>query len=303
MKPTDEQRAAIDHDGSMISIAKPGSGKTFVLSRKIAAILGDLPDHRGVIAISYTNKASDELRLRVAASGIDSRSSFFGTIDRFCDSELIIPFLTQLWGRPTNDIYVTRLRDLPSEEQRQFEAFQEHTTGLQGLEKHFSVLKSYFLDGQIFLEATGILALYTLTHSQSCQRYIKARYSHVIIDEYQDSGIEQHDLFLKLHSLGLVAIAVGDADQSIFGFSNKDSKYLLSLARNPAFQSFPITYNHRCHASITNYSLRFVDENSHLSDVGDDIRVFAKRCVGTSAAIARWIDASLPQLMRYYSHA
>ena len=62
MNPTEEQKNAIDYSQSMVIIAKPGSGKTFVISEKIRNILPALPDYKGVIAISYTNKASDELK-------------------------------------------------------------------------------------------------------------------------------------------------------------------------------------------------------------------------------------------------
>jgi DNA helicase-2/ATP-dependent DNA helicase PcrA len=60
--PTPEQIAAIDYSNSLVAIAKPGSGKTFVLARKIRNVLSTLLDHQGVIAISYTNKSSEELR-------------------------------------------------------------------------------------------------------------------------------------------------------------------------------------------------------------------------------------------------
>ena len=117
--PTDEQKNAIEYDGSLVAIAKPGSGKTFVLARKIRNILEKTADYRGVIAISYTNKASDELRKRVSAKNVNVRASFFGTIDKFCYGEIIIPFLPHLWGKPSEEISIVRLRDLPEEEQEE----------------------------------------------------------------------------------------------------------------------------------------------------------------------------------------
>jgi len=302
IEPTKEQAAAIDYEGNLVAIAKPGSGKTFVLSHKIATVLKGLPDHRGVIAISYTNKASDELRRRVAANGADAKASFFGTIDKFCDGEIIIPFLPHLWGKPETDISIVRIRDLPEDEHEQFSRITENQLSLRNIEEHIDILKSRFLKGQLFLETSGALALFTLTHSAACKRYVRARYSHIIIDEYQDSGLEQHELFLAVQGFGLVAVAVGDADQSIFGFSNKDSKYLLSLAKNPSFRSFPITYNHRCHPSIINYAMRLIDENAALLDA-DEVRLFYKSCAGTAAAVAKWIEASLPKLLAKYSVA
>jgi superfamily I DNA/RNA helicase len=299
-KPTEEQAAAIAYEGSFVAIAKPGSGKTFVLSRKIAAVLQKLPQHRGVIAISYTNKASDELRRRVASSGADRRASFFGTIDKFCDGEIIIPFLPHLWGKPEDDISIVRIRDLPEHDQEVFSGIEENQVSLRDVEERIETLRSRFLKGQLLLETSGALALFTLTHSAACKRYVRARYSHIVIDEYQDSGLEQHELFLAVQRLGLVAVAVGDADQSIFGFSNKNSKYLLGLAKDPAFRLFPITFNHRCHPSIINYSMRLIDERAALLDA-DAIRVFYKSCAGTAAAVAKWIEATLPKLMAEYS--
>lgn len=115
---TKEQDAVIDYQGSLVAIAKPGSGKTSVLSQLIKKILPDLPAYRGVIAISYTNKASDELKKRSTSSGVDIKGSFLGTIDRFCDSEIIIPFLPHLWGIPDEEISVTKISDLHEDEQK-----------------------------------------------------------------------------------------------------------------------------------------------------------------------------------------
>ena len=61
-EPTKEQQKIIDHPGNAVVTAKPGSGKTFTVVEKIGKVLTSLPDHKGVIAISFTNKASDELK-------------------------------------------------------------------------------------------------------------------------------------------------------------------------------------------------------------------------------------------------
>jgi len=96
-----------------------------------------------------------------------------------------------------------------------------------------------------------------------------------------------------------VAVAVGDADQSIYGFSNKDSKYLIGLAKNPDFKTFPITFNHRCHPSMINYSLRLLDAKSSLLET-KEILVYFKSCDGNVDAIAKWIDQVLPRLMQEF---
>lgn len=95
-KPTPEQKAVLRHDKNIVVTARPGSGKTYTVVEKIAAILPSLPDFKGVIAISFTNKASDELKIRCRQRGIDAKRSFFGTIDKFYISEIIIPFASHL---------------------------------------------------------------------------------------------------------------------------------------------------------------------------------------------------------------
>lgn len=297
--PTAEQLPIIDYPGSLVAIAKPGSGKTFVLAQKIRRLLDSLPAFRGVIAISYTNKASDELRRRASTNGVNVKASFFGTIDKFCWGEIVIPFLPHLWGKPAEPATIYRIKDLEEDEAEPFADVEEDAFSLEEVESHLEVLKTSYQQGRLYLETCAAMALYVVANSVAARRYLVARFSHIIIDEYQDSGQEQHLLLQRIRELGLVAVAVGDADQSIYGFSGKDSKYLLSLAGDPNFQLFPITLNHRSHPSIINYSLRFLDPNAALLPA-PETRVFLKSCIGHHAAIAEWIDAQLPAIMAQF---
>ena len=61
---SDEQKKIIECDGNIVVIADPGSGKTTTMSYKIKKVLSE-NTFKGVIAISYTNKASDELKTKV----------------------------------------------------------------------------------------------------------------------------------------------------------------------------------------------------------------------------------------------
>jgi hypothetical protein len=290
--PTVEQQTVIDYPSNLVAIAKPGSGKTFVIAAKIRAAVITCREHQGVIAISYTNKASDEIKRRAHQEAVEFKDSFFGTIDRFCDLEVILPFLPHLWGRPENDVTILRIRDLPTKEQEHFASIQPNQVSLKVLEEHLGLVRSYFTQGKLLLEMNGALALYTLRASVACRSYLRSRYTRIFVDEYQDSGLEQHELFLELQRLGLIAVAVGDADQSIFGFSGKDSKYLTALAALPEFKTFPITYNHRCHPSIINYSLRFLAKDSQLLPA-ETIHVYKTSVAGNQIDVATWLDQKL----------
>lgn len=303
MKPTNQQQKLIDASGSLVIVANPGSGKTFVLSEKIKKILPESIETKGVIAISYTNKASQELKSRCLKNGLNPKASFFGTMDKFYLSEIIIPFAKQLFGIPKVDINVVRRSDLSDDIKERLEELQGEID-LNNLPKeHIDQFKKLFVQGKIVLEAVGILAFYIFNQSQACRTYIKARYTHIIIDEYQDSGKEQHLLFLKIKELGLNAIAVGDANQSIFKFSGKSAEYLVDLAkRKKEFKLFPLDYNHRCHPSIINYSLLLLNPKSEILDY-EEIHVHKKLVQGNEATIAHWLKQSIIKYERLYKVA
>lgn len=294
-EPTSEQIAAIKCNDSCVITACPGSGKTAVVSAKVRNVLPDLPQYRGVIAISYTNKASAELKKRCALNATDVKNSFFGTIDAFCIAEIVIPFLPHYHDGVAVEVDVVKLNSLDSDLRAIFDKAIDDPE--EFLEASILLLKK----GKIVLEIVGKLASEILISSKACQAYIKARYSHVYIDEYQDSGVEQHRLFLLLKSLGLVATAVGDAKQSIYAFAGRDPKFLQELcAEESDFVKFELTQNHRSHPSIINYSNRLLDPCCALIP-SEETCVYRKVIVGGPREIGNWIDSALPKIMEYYS--
>ena len=292
---TSEQHDIVDEPSNCVVIAKPGSGKTSTLSQKIARILPDLPHYRGVIAISYTNKASNELERRCLSSGIDRKGSFFGTIDRFFLSEIIIPFGGHVFGSPQGEFEVVKLEEVEeSENAAGIESLLDTVAYESLITQYLPLLRTLYIEGKVILEAFGFLALYIYNMSLACRKYLKARYSHVVIDEYQDCGVWQHIMFMGLVKLGLCGVAVGDLDQSIFAFAKKDPKYLAALAQDSRnFVVYPLSINHRCHRSIINYSLRLLSSTSKLLTI-DEIRVHCKRVSGSEIEIAHWLSGAIP---------
>jgi superfamily I DNA/RNA helicase len=292
MKPTEQQTLIIDFDGNAVVIAAPGSGKTYVISEKIKRNLKKLSEHQGVIAISYTNKASIELKNRSLSNGENPMSSFFGTIDKFNLSEIIIPFGKQLFGIPYAEIKITKITSLVEEEQDNFAWFYRNMTLDEIGIDQISIFKRYFLNGSIMIETIGVLADYIFINSIACQNYIKARYKYIYIDEYQDSGYEQHQIFLKIKNLDIKAIAVGDLNQSIFAFSGKDAKYLDELTKDQTFKYFKLDKNHRCHSSIINYSNYLLNPQTELIPTNQNY-IFFYRINGNEKDIANWLDTKI----------
>jgi superfamily I DNA/RNA helicase len=289
MKPTEQQILIIEYDGNSVVIAAPGSGKTYVLSEKIKINLKNLHEHQGCIAISYTNKASNELKNRSLSNGENPMCSFFGTIDKFNLSEIIIPFGKQLFGIPKTEIKISKISSLSNEEKDNLIWFNRSLTLGDILEDQLAILKSLFLNGLILIETFGIMANYVFLNSIACQKYIRARYKYLYIDEYQDSGFEQHQIFLLIKSLNIKAVAVGDINQSIYASSGKDAKYLEELTRDEDFKCFKLDKNHRCHPSIINYSNYLLNPKTELIPTLSN-QIFYAQISGNEKNIANWLD-------------
>lgn len=289
--PTREQQAAIEHLGNAVVTARPGSGKTFTLVRMIAQEASALLSYQGIIAISYTNKASNELEERCDSFGIDRASSFFGTIDKFCISEIISPFISHLSGRSA-DFEIVENGDCAEWSQLAKRPLNDNDVR--------TFLHESLLSGSIPIGAIGSMALYILDTVPQARIYISSKYTSVFIDEYQDCGLCQHLIFKKLVSYGLRGVVVGDIDQAIFRFADKSPDHLIELVNKDGFRHFKLTRNHRCNNSIQAYSLALLKIPSEPIDKLDR-RVFAIHMQGDEAVLAKGIATNIDAIMKKYN--
>ncbi|WPO68390.1 ATP-dependent helicase [Acinetobacter haemolyticus] len=291
---TKQQELAINYSYNMVITACPGSGKTTVVEEKIRNILPTIKAHQGIVAITFTKKASQELRLRCKRNNYDTKQSFFGTIDKFCLEELIYPFLSHLWGKSARECEVVEKLDT-----KYSELFLD-----KQIPKIFDIqaddgFKKLYDKGVLWMSSFAGLANFILEDSKSAVRYLKAKYTHIFIDEYQDSSKEQHELFVKLVDLGLIGTAVGDANQSIYKFRGSSVQYLNSLiADTEKFKFFRIDVNHRCHQSISNYAARVKDPLAPIFPVPDsDCRVHRFTLEGNHKQAAKRISEIITKIV------
>jgi len=291
-EPTSEQKAIIDCSGNIVVTAKPGSGKTYTVVAKIMSVLKDLPSHKGVIAISYTNKASSEIIYRCKSMGIDIKSSFFGTIDKFYISEIVIPFSRHFLGKVV-DIEIVSIKDYP--EYSNLENLETIPSQTQ-----CELLLKSLMNGMLFLELDGQYAYYILRNCPEARQYIKSRYRFIVIDEYQDCGFIQDAVFNALISMNIIGMAVGDADQAIFGFAKRFPEYLMKLIGRNDFHHFELSKNFRCHPSIAQYSLSFLNP-TQVIDQSLEKRIFETRIEGDEHIIAEFIDENLAKIVEHFN--
>lgn len=305
--PTQQQIEILNCDTHCVVAAGPGSGKTTTLAHKINQVLKNLRWYQGVIAISYTNKASDELKRKSEQLSDDVKNSSFSTIDSFCISNILLPFGKHYFGLPKQKVTVDKSR-MEYEKVQEIKYFLEKLAlkyaevSLDELvsndiipiseirQSDFALISKHYQEGYFDLRLIGHISYLIYISSQSCRDYFKARYKYVFVDEFQDSGFEQYLLFIRLAETGLISWAIGDVNQSIFGFAEKSSDYLFRLLENPNFVKLPMNINHRCHESIDYYSKKLL--NFDVTHSGDS-RVFEVHVAGNESSIASWLTRDL----------
>lgn len=292
---TKEQIIAIEQPGCMVITACPGSGKTAVISEKIRNEVRTLRPYEGVIAITFTRKASEELERRSREGGLDTKASFFGTIDSFCLKEIIFPFWKHVFDYTKEELTPKYHGDLSAEEQGLID--KDYDVNDLSEENFLDLVNSFYQSKTIYFPTITRLADHIFRSSKACGNYIKSRYKSIYIDEYQDSSEPQHSLFKRIVEAGLNGIAVGDLDQSIYGWRGSSPEYLKELMRTTSFTHCTVTLNHRCHASISNYANRLLNKSFVLLP-SSETQIYHYDVNGDQRDIAIRLNTLIPSILK-----
>lgn len=264
------QRQAVTHSGTpLLVVAGAGSGKTRVLTRRIAYLLAERNASPGeVLAITFTNKAANEMKERVAhIVGPRARSMWVSTFHSAC-VRILRNEATRLGLKPSFTIYDTqdsvRLITLVSKEL----GIDSKTYSAKYLLGQVSNLKNELIDyedavskaqtpleqtvAQVYgeyqrrlMRASAVdfddLIGHTVALLQAfpdVAEYYHRRFRHVLVDEYQDTNHAQYILIRELVGDGKDGVApaelcvVGDADQSIYAFRGANIRNIVEFERD-----------------------------------------------------------------------
>jgi DNA helicase-2/ATP-dependent DNA helicase PcrA len=253
-----QQEAVTAPDGPILVLAGAGSGKTRVLTHRVAHLIRE----RGlspfsILAITFTNKAADEMKERVAALvGPVARRMWVSTFHSAC-SRILRREAARLGLRSSFSIYDQSdsvrlvgyvLRDLgidpkrlpPRQVHAAISAAKNELLGPDDLagraltpydRRVAEVFREYqkrltdasALDFDDLL--TGTVRLFR-EHPDVTSRW-QARFAHVLVDEFQDTNLAQWELVRTLTEGHRNVMVVGDADQAIYRFRGADYRNLL----------------------------------------------------------------------------
>ncbi|MFB4165467.1 UvrD-helicase domain-containing protein [Alteribacillus sp. JSM 102045] len=233
----------LEDNGNIVISASAGSGKTTIMVNKMNKVLQEIEDHKTIAAITFTVKASKEIKKKV---GINTENSLsVQTNDSFIESEIIRPFIQDALGSDYNREYSVEYDGV-----YKFSSFEE---GLNQL-KSMNVLGTY---RDNHLNFNFRLALIIIKNSIACQEYIKSKYAMIFIDEYQDTDSDMHRFFMWLkNNLSIKLFIVGDSKQAIYLWRGAMSN-VFELLSNENFSAYELVTNFRCDNEIENYANLF----------------------------------------------
>lgn len=295
IKGDEHQAAAYKSMHNTVVIAGPGSGKTRVLTLKAMQLMqSHIPDNSGLACLSYSRETVRELKKRLKQYGYRQRpQDYIGTVHCFCLAEIIGPFyhlypqyevpkpLKIAPYKEVSAIYQGILKDFEKSE------YDLSKTGIDK-ERLLAIIGQSEVDTELDpaytdaanefekrLKALGYIDFVQIAKTATLmiqeQDYIRqtleARFPFLLIDEYQDLGKALHEMVLALHGFtDIIIYAVGDMDQSIYGFQGAYPDFLKELYDRDDFDSHELKNNYRSNQDIITASLATLDPKPPLPD-------------------------------------
>jgi len=314
----EQRRAVTSPDGPLLVLAGAGSGKTRVLTHRIAYLVATGrtgPDH--ILALTFTNKAAKVMAQRIETLlGGDLRGMWLGTFHS--TSARMLRERGQLIGVPRDFvIYDEADRKSVIREVMKAGNLNEKQVSPSAVAAEISRAKNEMLrpDGYA-ATAEGMLqgavayvwpecesrleraraldfddlllrTVQLLRDSGSARSHYQEKFSHVLVDEYQDTNQPQYLILQSLVAEHHRITVVGDPDQAIYGWRGADIKNILHFQEDfPGAVTVPLEQNYRSTKRILAGAQAVIRENSERLDKG----LWSAGAEGTHVSVVRCWD-------------
>ena len=294
------QSAAVTQlEGPMMVIAGPGSGKTRVLTYRIAHLITSGTDSFNILALTFTNKAAKEMRnriesiveshearnlwmgtfhavfskiLRIEAEKINYTSNF--TIYDTADAKSLIKSIIKEIGLD-KDLYkpsviqnrISSLKNSfisPKDYENSPELLQ--TDKIAKRDAFGSIYQKYnqrcFKSGAMDFDDLLLNTYHLLNEFPDILYKYQNKFKYILVDEYQDTNHVQYLIIKKLAALNENICVVGDDAQSIYSFRGANIQNILNFKVDyPDFKTFKLEQNYRSTSNIVNLANSLITHN------------------------------------------
>ncbi|WP_420544036.1 ATP-dependent helicase [Streptococcus equinus] len=319
------QKAAFDSQCNTVVLAGPGSGKTTVLTLKAMHLLNDvITEPRGLACLTYSREAAREFTERLKELGLVRKNNIFlGTVHSFCLTEILgkfsgvyslnIPMPIRIASEKQRTMLFEKAKKNVGCSDKYFKIERMNCTRMLSIsgvsnicidrDEAAEVIANEYEEllkqaGLIDYETIIIESTKLLQEKPYVRECISAKYPWLLIDEYQDLGRPLHEMVLSLiDNTNIKFFAVGDPDQSIYGFQGAVPDYLLELSERMDVLKITLVNNYRSNQDIIDGSelvlnqqrgyvaktrenenavYKFIEVNEELDD---QIEYFVKRII------------------------
>jgi DNA helicase-2/ATP-dependent DNA helicase PcrA len=276
-------------DGPLLVVAGPGSGKTRVLTERIRHLLTNVPGHFRVLALTFTNKAADEMKERLADLGDARERAFIGTLHGFCLEVLTergklvgvegVPNIFEQ-SKDRREVLEKAIEDdyVLSEQLGQIDDIKERRRRIDKWLSSISYVKSHPITCAVVEdeESRRVLEAYE-AGMRACNAYdfddlllltynllvdnpklgdiYRRLYKFICVDEAQDMNEAQYAVITALCSdTHKNVMMVGDPRQSIYGFNTSGPEYMERFGTEFGAKRVELTANYRSSRAVVDFA-------------------------------------------------
>ena len=289
-----QYEAVVNAEGPCLVIAGAGSGKTKVLTHKIAYLLNEKDIKPwNILAITFTNKAANEMKERVEKLvGEATKDMWLGTFHSIC-VKILRMFIDRIGYDKSFIIFDTSdqrtlvkdclkslqiddkmftdrsvLSEISNAKNDMLEPIQ-YAMRANGDYRREKISSIYALYQQKLKENNAVdfddiinLTIKILSENPDVLEYYSDKFKYILVDEYQDTNKSQFTLVTMLASKYGNITVVGDNDQSIYKFRGADISNILNFEKDfPGTKIIKLEQNYRCTGNILNAANAVIKNN------------------------------------------
>ena len=289
-----QYEAVINTDGPCLVIAGAGSGKTKVLTHKIAYLLNEKDIKPwNILSITFTNKAANEMKERVEKLvGEAAKDIWMGTFHSIC-VKILRSFIDRIGYEKSFIIFDTSdqrtlvkeclksleiddkmftdrsvLSEISNAKNEMLEPIQ-YALKAGGDYRKEIIAKVYSLYQQRLKENNAVdfddiinLTIKILSENPDVLEYYNDKFKYILVDEYQDTNKSQFTLVTMLAAKYGNITVVGDNDQGIYSFRGADISNILNFEKDfPGTKIIKLEQNYRCTGNILNAANAVIKNN------------------------------------------
>lgn len=293
-KLNEEQiKPVTETEGQVLVLAGAGSGKTRVLTSRIAYILDKgLSSPSGILAITFTNKAANEMKERVEGMLGDVGDMWICTIHSMC-VRILRRYGAAIGVQPNFSIYTESertnvikkaLKESDADE-KQLKSVKYHVANAKMLgldpdryavrfkdEANIKLAMEVYERYNRYLKSCNALdfddllveTLRLLRADKETRDYLSDKFRYILVDEFQDTNAVQYNIIKLLAERHGNLFAVGDDDQSIYGWRGAVIDNILKFDKDyPEAKVFKLQRNYRSTKTILNLANTVIAKNGN----------------------------------------